>query len=51
MNSHADVGSAQKGGSLVPLGSTGIHDPPTLKSGRWPRAKSLYSIVSEDKMS
>ncbi|WP_229572654.1 hypothetical protein [Saccharolobus caldissimus] len=27
------------------------HDPPTIKFGRWLRAKSLYSIMIEDKMS
>ena len=41
-----DVGSAQKSGSdlecdPLPLGSKDSRDPPTLKSGRWLRAKSL----------
>ena len=50
MISHADVGYAQKGErdygdvSPVPLES---HDPPTLS--RWLRAKSLHSIMNEDK--
>ena len=49
MISHADVGYAQKGErdygdvSPVPLES---HDPPK----RWLRAKSLHSIMNEDKM-
>ncbi|ADB86419.1 hypothetical protein [Saccharolobus islandicus] len=53
MISHADVGYAQKGEgdygdvSPVPLGSKESHDPPI----RWLRAKSLYSIMIEDKMS
>ena len=53
MISHADVGYAQKGGSdyrnvsPVPLGSKESHDP----SKRWLRAKSLHSIMIEDKMS
>ncbi|ADX84591.1 hypothetical protein [Saccharolobus islandicus] len=53
MTSHADVGYAQKGESdygdvsPVPLGSKESHDPPK----RWLRAKSLYSIMIEDKMS
>ena len=53
MISHADVGYAQKGGSdyrnvsPVPLGSKESHDPPK----RWLRAKSLHSIMIEDKMS
>jgi len=48
MISHADVGYAQKGEgdygdvSPVPLES---HDP-----SRWLRAKSLHSIMNEDKM-
>jgi len=56
MISHADVGYAQKGGSdcgdvsPVPLGSKESHDPPTVKFGRWLRAKSLHSIMNEDKM-
>jgi len=47
MISHADVGYAQKGEgdygdvSPVPLGSKESHDP---------RAKSLHSIMIEDKM-
>jgi hypothetical protein len=53
MISHTDVGYAQKGGSdyrdvsPVPLGSKESHDPPK----RWLRAKSLHSIMNEDKMS
>ncbi|KUO90207.1 MAG: transposase [Thermocladium sp.] len=39
------------GGSLVPLGSTGTHDPPIIGLGRWLRSKSLRSIVNEYKMS
>ena len=56
MISHADVGYAQKGGSdcrdvsPVPLGSKESHDPPTVKFGRWLRAKSLHSIMIEHKM-
>jgi len=56
MISHADVGYAQKGGSdcrdvsPVPLGSKESHDPPTIKLGRWLRAKSLHSIANERKM-
>jgi hypothetical protein len=52
MISHADVGYAQKGEgdcgdvSPVPLGSKESHDPPK----RWLRAKSLHSIINEDKM-
>ncbi len=52
-----DVGYAQKGGSdsrdvsPVPLGSKESHDPPTVKLGRWLRAKSLDSIMIEHKMS
>ena len=48
---HADVGYAQKGEgdygdvSPVPLGSKESHDP-----SRWLRAKSLHSIMNEDKM-
>jgi len=49
---------AQKGGSKnygdvspVPLGSNESHDPSTVKFGRWLRAKSLHSIMIEDKMS
>jgi len=34
--------------SPVPLGSKESHDPPTVS--RWLRAKSLHSIVIEDKM-
>ncbi|BDC18664.1 transposase [Acidianus sp. HS-5] len=34
--------------SLMPLGSKESHDPPTVKLGRWLRAKSLHQI--EDKM-
>jgi len=37
--------------SPVPLGSKESHDPPTLRSGRWLRAKSLRSIMNEHKMS
>ncbi len=54
MTSHTDVGYAQKGGSdcrdvsPVPLGSKESHDPPTLSG--WLRAKSLHSIMIEDKM-
>jgi len=54
--SHTDVGYAQKGGSdcrdvsPVPLGSKESHDPPTVKFGRWLRAKSLHSIMNEHKM-
>jgi len=57
MISHADVGYAQKGGSdygdvtPVPLGSKESHDSSTVKFGRWLRAKSLHSIMIEDKMS
>ncbi|ACR41306.1 hypothetical protein [Saccharolobus islandicus] len=53
MTSHAVVGYAQKGesdyGDVSPvlLGSKESHDPPI----RWLRAKSLYSIMIEDKMS
>ncbi|MFP3204106.1 MAG: hypothetical protein RXS23_01460 [Metallosphaera yellowstonensis] len=42
-----DVGYAQKGGrdcrdvSPLPLGSKESRDPPTVKLGRWLRAKSL----------
>jgi len=56
MISHTDVGYAQKGGSdcrdvsPVPLGSKESHDPPTVKFGRWLRAKSLHSIMNEHKM-
>jgi len=34
--------------SPVPLGSKESHDPPTLSG--WLRAKSLHSIMNEDKM-
>ena len=34
--------------SPVPLGSKESHDPPTVS--RWLRAKSLYSIMIEEKM-
>ena len=37
--------------SPVSLGSKESHDPPTVKFGRWLRAKSLHSIMIEDKMS
>ncbi|WP_218260268.1 hypothetical protein [Saccharolobus shibatae] len=54
---YADVGYAQKDEgencgdvSPVPLGSKESHDPPTIKLGRWLRAKSLHSITIEDKM-
>jgi len=56
MISHTDVGYAQKGGSdygdvsPIPLGSKESHDPPTVKFGRWLRAKSLHSILNEHKM-
>ena len=56
MTSHTDVGYAQKGGSdcrdvsPVPLGSKESHDPPTVKFGRWLRAKSLHSIMNEHKI-
>lgn len=56
MISHTDVGYAQKCGSdcrdvsPVPLGSKESHDPPTVKFGRWLRAKSLHSIMIEHKM-
>jgi len=50
MISHADVGYAQKGGSdcrdVSPV-QLESHDPPK----RWLRAKSLHSIMNEDKMS
>jgi hypothetical protein len=36
--------------SPLPLGSKESRDPPTLKSGRWLRAKSLHSIMIEDKI-
>ncbi|BFI74659.1 RNA-guided endonuclease InsQ/TnpB family protein [Sulfurisphaera ohwakuensis] len=36
--------------SPVPLGSKESHDPPTVKLGRWLRAKSLHQIMIEDKM-
>jgi IS605 OrfB family transposase len=36
--------------SPVPLGSKESHDPPTIKFGRWSRAKSLHSITIERKM-
>nr|AAV87874.1 putative transposase [Sulfolobus sp. L00 11] len=36
--------------SPVPLGSKESHDPPTVKLGRWLRAKSLHSIMNEHKM-
>jgi len=54
MISHTDVGYAQKGGSdygdasPVPLSSKESHDPLTVS--RWLRAKSLHSIMNEDKM-
>jgi len=56
MISHTDVGYAQKVGSdcgdvsPVPLGSKESHDQPTVKPGRWLRAKSLHSIMIEHKM-
>ncbi|MGC9047408.1 MAG: hypothetical protein ACP5I6_01880 [Caldisphaera sp.] len=56
MTSHTDVGYAQKGEgksgdvSPAPLSSKESHDPPTVKLGRWLRAKSLRSIMNEDKM-
>ena len=37
--------------SPVPLGSKESRDPPTVKLGRWLRAKSLHSIMIEHKMS
>ncbi|WP_082230042.1 hypothetical protein [Metallosphaera yellowstonensis] len=54
MTSHTDVDYVQKGGSdcrdvsPVPLGSKESHDPPTASG--WLRAKSLHSIMNEDKM-
>ena len=36
--------------SPVPLGSKESHDPPTIKLGRWLRAKSLHSIMINHKM-
>ncbi|BAB67579.1 putative transposase [Sulfurisphaera tokodaii str. 7] len=36
--------------SPMPLGSKESHDPPTVKLGRWLRAKSLHQIMIEDKM-
>jgi len=36
--------------SPMPLGSKEPHDPPTLKTGRWLRAKSLHPIMNEHKM-
>ncbi|EHP69267.1 hypothetical protein MetMK1DRAFT_00020160 [Metallosphaera yellowstonensis MK1] len=36
--------------SPLPLGSKEPHDPPTVKAGGWLRAKSLHSIMNEDKM-
>ena len=36
--------------SPKPLGSKEPHDPPTLKTGRWLRAKSLHPIMNEHKM-
>ena len=54
MTSHTDVGYAQKGGSdcrdvsPVSLGSKESRDPPTVSG--WLRAKSLHSIMNEDKM-
>ncbi|PMP60285.1 MAG: hypothetical protein C0172_02155 [Caldisphaera sp.] len=56
MTSRTDVGYAQKGGgksgdvSPVPLSSKESHDPHAVKLGRWLRAKSLCSIMIEDKM-
>ncbi len=37
--------------SAVPLDSEESRDPPTVKLGRWLRAKSLDSIMIEHKMS
>jgi len=36
--------------SPLPLGSKESHDLPTVKAGGWLRAKSLHSIMNEDKM-
>ncbi|QXJ34823.1 hypothetical protein [Saccharolobus shibatae] len=54
----ADLGYAQKDEgekytdvSPVSLGSKESHDPSTIKLGRWLRAKSLHSIMIEDKKS
>ena len=54
MTSHTDVGYAQKRGSdcrdvsPLQLGSKESQDPPTVSG--WLRAKSLHSIMNEDKM-
>ncbi|WP_245544525.1 hypothetical protein [Metallosphaera yellowstonensis] len=37
--------------SLVPIGSEESHDPPTVKAGKWLRAKSPHSIMIEHKVS
>ncbi|ESQ24159.1 MAG: transposase [uncultured Acidilobus sp. JCHS] len=37
-------------GGPVPLGPKESHDPPTVKLGRWLRAKSLHSIMTDHKM-
>ena len=36
--------------SPMPLGSKEPHDPPTIKPGRWLRAKPLHSIMIEMKV-
>ncbi len=36
--------------SPVPLGSKESHDPPTLRLGRWLRAKSLHLTLNFNKM-
>jgi len=56
MNSHSMWALPKRVGviwdvSPVPLGSKESHDPPTVKLGRWLRAKSLHSIIIEHKMS
>ncbi|MGC9071987.1 MAG: hypothetical protein ACP5HK_04750, partial [Acidilobus sp.] len=38
------------GVSPVPLGSKGPHDPPAVELGRWLRAKSPRSIMSESEV-
>ena len=48
-----DVGYAQKSGSdsidVSPV-QLESRDPPALRSGRWLRARSLHSIMIEEKM-
>jgi len=56
MNSHSMWAMPKRVGVIwdecpVPLGSRESHDPPTVKLGRWFRAKSLHSIMNEHKMS